>query len=337
MAKHIFIVISILFISEAFSDVNFDPRMDVVINDILNQQYLKACANVEKVLQSDPDNIDALFMRLNALQIEITDYESYMSNGYKFVRSVDSVLAFFDTFIHPPDTKGQAKILFYKGTMYGMKALVLAKIGEWVQALKYARNYIKLLKEAKDLDSTLYEVSYGIGLYNYYVGQNLKWIPFMGGRSRKGIKEIEVVAYSTSPIRFMAIHSLSWIYIERGEYVKAETVVSPVLAKYPSNTIYLGIKARASLLLKKYDEAVILGRKLVTLSQARNPVNWSELLSGYQIVVSCLDVMEKHEECLHAINEALDFKVPASAKKIEYVQKHLDFIAIKKKEIEKKL
>ena len=335
MAKQIFIVTLILFISEAFSGVDFDPRMDVIINNILNQQYAKAYANIEKVLQSDPDNIDALFMRLNALQIEIIDYESYVLNGYKFVKSVDSVLTFFDKFIHPPDTKVQAKSLFYRGTMYGMKALVLAKIGEWMQALKYARNYIKFLKEAKDLDTTLYEVSYGIGLYNYYVGQNLKWIPFMGNRSRKGIKEIESVAYSNSPLRFMAIHSLSWIYIERGEYIKVETVASPVLAKYPSNTIYLGIKARTSLLLKKYEEAILLGRKLITISQARNPVNWSDLLSGYQIMVASLDETERHDECLEVINEALNLKVPESSKKIEYVQKHLDFITSKKEEIEK--
>ena len=109
--------------------------MDVVINDFLNQQYSQAYVNVEKILQSDPDNIDALFMRLNALQIEIIDYESYALKGYKFIKSVDSVLVFFDTFIHPANTKEQAKFLFYKGTIHGMKALVLAKIGEWMPKL----------------------------------------------------------------------------------------------------------------------------------------------------------------------------------------------------------
>jgi tetratricopeptide (TPR) repeat protein len=324
------------FIACVFPDIVIDPRMDMVVHDLLNQRYRKAHENVEAILQSDPDNMDALFMRLNAFQIEIIDYESYMLNGYTFVASVDSVLTFFDKFIQPADEKEQAKLLFYKGTLYGMKALVLAKVGEWTQALKYAREYMGRLKEARELDITLYEVSYGIGLYNYYVGHSLKWIPFMGSKSRKGIREIASVARSMSPMRYMAIHSLSWIYIERGEYEKVDALVSPVLAKYPNNTIYLGIKARASLLRERYEDALSTGRRLAELSRARNPVNWTDLLGGYQIMTACLDLMGKREECLQVIHEALALKVPASAKKIEYVQKHLDFIAIKKRDIEEK-
>ena len=336
MIKKIFLIIYILNITSVFSDLGIDPRMDPVINNFLTQQYTKAYENVENVLKSDPDNIDALFMRLNTLQIRIIDYESYVLDGYKFNNSIDSVLIFFEKFIQPADTNEQVKYLFYKGTIYGMKGLVLAKLGEWVEGVKYARASVRLLKQAQDLDSTLYEVSYGIGLYDYYLGKNLKWIPFMNTKIRKGIRGIKRVVYSPSPLSYMAKNSLAWIYIDKREYIKADAIVSSVLAKYPENTIFLSIKARVTLLLKKYEEAIELGRKLVKLSKARNPVNWSDLISAYQIIVTSLDATEKYEECLQAINEVMSLKVPDSAKKIEYVQKHLDFITSKKNKLEEK-
>lgn len=337
MTKKIIPIIFILWIQNAFSDLAFDTCMDIVVSNLLNQQYAKAYERVENVLESDPDNIDALFMRLNAIQIEIMDYESYVLDGEKFVRTLDSTLTFFEKFIHPADVDDQVKYLFYTGTIYGMRSLILAKLGEWIPAVKNARTSVKLIKEARDLDTTLYEAFYGIGLYDYYVGVNLKWIPFMKGRARKGIRKIKKVVHSTSPLSYMARNSLSWIYIEKEEYSKADALVSPVLAKYPDNTIYLRIRARLALLLDNHEDAIIHGRRLIQLSYARNPVNWSDLVDAYQIIVASLDAMGKHEECLRIINEALDLKVPVSAKKIEYVQKHLNFITIKKKEIEKKL
>ena len=158
----------------------------------------------------------------------------------------------------------------------------------------------------------------------------------MNTKIRRGIREIQKVVYSPSPLSYMAKNSLSWIYIDRREYKKADAIVSSVLAKYPENTIFLGIKARVTLLLKKYDEAIELGRKLVKVSKARHPVNWSDLMSAYQIIVTSLDAMEMYDECLQTINEVMSLEVPDSAKKIEYVQKHLDFIAIKKNKLEKK-
>ena len=336
MIKKIFLISYIFTITSVYSDLDIDPRMDPVINNILTQQYTKAYENVENVLKSDPDNVDALFMRLNTLQIRIIDYESYVLDGYKFINSIDSVLIFFEKFIQPADTNEQVKYLFYLGTIYGMKGLVLAKLGEWVEGVKCARASLKLLKQALDLDSTLYETSYGIGLYNYYLGKNLKWIPFMNAKIRKGIKEVERVVYSPSPLSYMAKNSLSWIYIERREYVKTDAIVSSVLAKYPENTIFLGIKIRVTLLLKKYEEAIELGRKLARISKARNPVNWADLISAYQIIVASLDATEKYEECLQTINEVMSLEIPDSAKKNEYVQKHLDFITIKKNKLEKK-
>jgi len=103
MIKKVFLIISILYISSVYSDLDIDPRMDPVISNLLTQQYSKANENIEYVLKSDPDNVDALFMRLNTFQIRIIDYESYVLDGYTFNNSIDSVLIFFEKFYKAGD------------------------------------------------------------------------------------------------------------------------------------------------------------------------------------------------------------------------------------------
>ncbi len=337
MVKKIFSILLLVVITDIQSALVFDPGIEQVIEHFMDQNYDAARSELVTILKAEPDNIDALFMHLNADQIEIVDYESYVNHGYRFIRAVDSVLAIIDNKMRICKKGEQARCLFYTGTIYGMKSLVLAKLEEWLKAVKCARTSVKLLEEARDLDTSFNETLYGIGLYNYYLGENLKWLPFMRGKSRKGLADIEKVASSSSPLNFMAKNSLAWIYVEREDYQKADALVSSVLKKYPDNTIFLRIKARVALLKKDYSKAVVLGKRQVVLSQKRKPVNWADLIDAYQIVVASLDAMGKYKECLKVADEAQHQKVPAKAKKIEYVRKHLDYIGIKKNNVKQKM
>jgi tetratricopeptide (TPR) repeat protein len=311
--------------------------MDKVISDFMNQEYAQARAKIAVVLKTDPDNIDALFMKVNAKQIEIIDYESYSNDGYRFLRLVDSILTIMEKRVQSCPIHEKAKYLFYAGTVYGMKSLVLAKVGEWINAIKFSHKYVKTLEEAHLLDPAMIETRYGIGVVNYYLAENLKWIPFMGVKAKQGLEDIEVVARSDSPLSFMAKNSLSLIYIERADFQKADALVSSVLAEYPNNTIFLRIKARVALNKQDYGTAGQLSAKLISLSSKRNPVNWCDLMDGYQISVASLDAQGRYAECLKKIASALDLQLPDSANKIEYVRKHRDYITLKKDEILRKL
>ncbi len=314
-----------------------DSSFNKIISHFMHQQYSKARIELESILKKRPRDIDALFMQINAGQIEIIDYESYVISGFRFLKSIDSTLVILEKAIGNCSEDKKAQYLFYTGTVYGMKSLIQAKLGEWFNAIKNSRMYVALLKEALEIDTTMIEPLYGIGLVDYYIGENLKWLPFMSRKARDGLDNIEKVAESSSPLNFMAKNSLAWIYVEREEYKKADALVSSVLAEYPNNTIFLRIKARIALNVKKYNEAVTLSRRLKELSQKRNPVNWSDLFDAYQILVASLAAQGKYRDCLHEANKALDLEVPVSAKKIEYVQKHLKYIVEKKKGIEEKL
>jgi len=337
MMKKVFCILLFVIVADSHSTLILDSSIENVIARFMNQQYVKARTDIASILKEKPDNIDALFMHLNAGQIEIIDYESYVIDGYRYLKFVDSSLATFESKLQSCSHAEKARCLFYTGTVYGMKSLVLAKLGEWLKAIKFSRMYVNHLKQAREIDSTMIEPLYGIGLVNYYLGENFKWLPFMNKKARRGLQDIEKVAQSSSPLNFMAKNSLAWIYVERKEYKKADRVVSSVLSDYPNNTMFLRIKARIALYDKKYSSAIALSKKLITLSQERKPINWHDLINGYQITVASLDAAGKYKDCLQVAEKALGIEVPVSTKKIEYVKKHLDYIAIKKKNLEEKL
>lgn len=315
------------------ADLTFDPRVKAIIPKVMDQNYTAVYNRLTSLLSEEPDNLDALFMLLNTRQIEIMDYEAYELYGNSLVKTIDSVLYAFNPDTQTKCKNNKAKCLFYLGTLYGMKSLVLAKTDEWLQGISKARTSVKHLKKAQSMDPDMYEVLYGIGLFNYYLAQNFKWLPFMKGKSKQGLAEVESVAQSTSPINYMAKNSLGWIYVERNNYAKADQIVSPVLKEYPNNTIYLRIKTRIAFSTQNYENAVILAKKLITLSEERNPINWSDLLFGYEIKIGSLLALNKNIACRTEINKAMKYEIPKYAKKIVYVRNHLDYIHVKNTQI----
>jgi len=336
MIRNSLISVVYLLVTLAHADLNLAPKADAIIDDFLNQRYRNAKESIRTILADDPQNIDVLFMYLNVYQIELVDYESYILHGREFLTSVDSVITVFEKHLAKNAVRrDSAKCLFYLGTTHLMKALVLAKVEEWLPAVRYAMSASKQLKRAQALDTTLYEACYGLGLYNYYVGQSFRWVPFVKDKYEQGLAEIVRVANSPSPMSYMAKNSIAWIYIEQEKYAKADSAIASALRQYPDNTIFLRIKARVELLRKNYNEGAALGRRLAELSGQRDPVNWSDLMDGYQVVVASLDAMGKKKECLGVIRTVEGLNIPCEAKKIEYVQSHLDYIMSTKGKYEK--
>jgi tetratricopeptide (TPR) repeat protein len=293
---------------------------------IMDQRYDLVRTYLNGVLQSNPDNIDALYMQLNVNATELLDYESYPIQGDKYLRYADSLLSVVENRIASTKKGENTRHLFYCANIYGFIGLVQAKQGNWLKGIKNARISVRLLKNVLEIDPALHEALLGIGMYNYYVGQYLRWLPFMDSKARDGIADVERVARASSPFSYGAKYNLLWILIERGDYAKADSIVSTVLEHFPDNTIFVGIKAHVAQYRHDYKNAIRYARKLVVSSQKRTPVNWCDLVSGYRIVIASLYKMEHYRECSKEIDTVLELKIPASSKKISYIEKHVNYI-----------
>jgi hypothetical protein len=299
---------------------------------LVHQQYGKCESFCKNLLLRQPCNAEATYLLLASDQTRILDYESYNLDAEPFVEMAGNALRALNRDL--PGKRGQDSLecLFYIGNIQGGISVIQAKVGNWPSAVHYGASSLGAFKRVIKSDPDFYPAYLGLGIFNYYISQHLKWLPFFGDRRKEGLEQIWLSTKADFPYSYVAKNSLCWILLERNQYNVADSVASSVLGELPSNTIFIRLEARIALWKNEWPYAIAWAKKLVSLSEKRIPVNWSDLLSGYQILISSYESLGRRNECLAMCRKALSQPVPEPYSLIPYVKKHLKYI----EEIQKK-
>ncbi|HUI90669.1 MAG TPA: hypothetical protein VLX68_00340 [Chitinivibrionales bacterium] len=299
---------------------------------LVHQRYDKSEYFSNLLLSMDPDNADASYLVVASIQTRILDYESYNLEVDSFFKKACAAIQTLNKDLPGKTGRDSLSCLFYVGNLQGGISIIQAKVGNWPSAVRYGMNSLGVFKRVIKSDPDFYPAYLGLGIFNYYISQHLKWLPFFGDRRKEGLDQVWLSTKAAFPYSYVAKNSLCWMLLERNQYDVADSVASTVLAELPSNTIFLRLKARIALWKHLWPDAIGWAKKLVASSENRIPVNWSDLLSGYQIMASSYDNLGGRNECLAVCKKALARPVPEPYSQIPYVKKHLKFIV----EIQKK-
>jgi hypothetical protein len=290
---------------------------------LAQQRYTEAARLLRGIAKEGAGSVETLYILLAVEQTRILDYESYGIDGKRFLGFADSVMSVLTARL--PELRGADSLdcLFYLGNVYGGKSVILAKLGNWLHAIRNAYTSISLLESVQQADTSYHAAYLGVGLFKYYLSQNLKWLPFFGDRTEEGIADIERAAQAPFPYDIAAKNSLCWILIDRKEWHRADSVCTTVLSAYPGNTVFLRIAACIALWTQRWEEALDLGGSLVEISALRKPTNWSDLLTGYWVLVSSYDNLGVRDRCVEQADRALGLEIPEPYSKISYVKEHM--------------
>jgi hypothetical protein len=311
------------------TSVNF---LDSAKYYLVHQQYAKSESFCKSLLLRQSNNAEATYLLLASDQTRILDYESYNIDAEPFVMMAGNALRALNKDL--PVKRGQDSLecLFYIGNIQGGISVIQAKIGNWPSAVRYGASSLGAFKRVIKSNPDFFPAYLGLGIFNYYISQHLKWLPFFGDRRKEGLEQVWLSTKADFPYSYVAKNSLCWILLERNQYNVADSIASSVLEELPSNTIFIRLKARIALWKSEWPYAIAWAKKLVSLSEKRIPVNWSDLLSGYQILISSYENLGGKNECLALCRKALSRPVPEPYLQIPYVKKHLKYIT----EIQKK-
>ena len=306
--------------------LKWDHSVDSVTNLIMRQDYESAYKYCHNRLAENPFDIDAQYLRLITLQSQIADYESYVLDGLRCITMAESTLISIDKLTAEVPPGGQTlKLNYYRGSVLGILGILKAKRGSLMSGVKDAWKSYEILKTINDSVPTT-EALYGIGLFDYYIGDNLKWLPGVGKRALNGLDLLSKVSNSDSPFRYGAKNSLLWILLERGEYALVDSICSEVLREYPESSVFLQIKGRAALGARNYEKAINSGKELIDVSLKRETINWTDVMSGYQLICACWKKLGKREKARETAKEGLSYKISSDTLRIEWVQKHRDYL-----------
>jgi tetratricopeptide (TPR) repeat protein len=317
---------SLIFVFASFWRINaqdsLNNPMDSALYYLIHQRYSKSDSVLDVILKNDPGNMGAEYMHLANEQTKMLDFESYDIEGDDYITRADSMVDLFKKAL--PSKKGvdSLKCLFFIGNTLGGKSITQAKIGKWPSAIRNGLRSLSYYKQVVKADSSFYAAYLGLGIFNYYISLHLGWLPFFGDKTQEGLRQIRLASQGCIPYSLVAKNSLGWIMIDRKEYDAADSIASSVINELPDNTIFIRLKVRTALWRKDWQTSIALARSLVDISEKRDPVNWSDLLCGYQALVSCYDNLGMKTECLEWAQKALAIKVPDPYSKIPYVKKH---------------
>jgi hypothetical protein len=307
---------------------------DSAVQLLVNQDYASAQALCTTALRNNPSDLKSLYLSFAIEQTRILDYESYVIEEKRFRSFADSIRPVFEKRIASLHGRDSTDCLFYLANIYGGVSLMQLKTGNWFDGAKNAITLVSLLKQVKKRDSTYYAADLGLGAFNYYLSTSFKWLPFVDVSDQEmGLNLIQSALKSAPPpYNNAAKNSLCWILIDRKEFNRADSIVQTAIDSFPDNTIFLRIKALITLWTGKYDAANNFGNQLIRLSEKRIPLNWSDLVLGYTVVVQCAADQGKTAEAYTAACALLDRGIPRQYLDIPHIKKNIKYItSIKQK------
>jgi hypothetical protein len=299
--------------------------LDSVKMLIVRQDYRNANRILSRLMEEYQGDMHVLYQRFTTRQTEILEYESYALHGKQFIRHADTMVAFLEKRLPSLSGSDSLDCLFYLASAYGGRGVMMAKTGAWFGAVREAVKSRALLEELVKADSTYFAAYLGLGVFDYYLSQGMKWLPLFN-RTDEGIAAIERASSARFPYNIAAKNVLCWVYMERDRYRAADSVCATVLAEYPDNTVFVKIATCNSLWTHQYAKTIKRATKLVNLASGRRPVNWCDLMTGYRSLVDAYLGSGDSTKAAETAAEACALRVPESYLKINYVEQHLAHI-----------
>jgi len=295
---------------------------------MVRQKYKEAAELINSRLRENPNDFHALYTLVTIEQTRILDYESYTIDGRRFIALSDSVRKVLDNSLRSLRGEDSLAALFYSANLLGGAGLIQAKCSEWFSGARNAMASANLLRQVKRVDPNHLGADLGIGTFEYYFGTSLKWIPFVsGGNVERGIEAVERSLDAPFPFNYAAKSTYCWILIDRKQYKKADSLARSVLVQYPGNSVFLRIRALIALWSGDYKSALPFGEKVVEIAEKRAPVNWSDLVMGYYIIIKSHEHFGHKDKAFAAAQKALSIQIPAAFRNIPHVKDNLKYIS----------
>jgi tetratricopeptide (TPR) repeat protein len=185
---------------------------------------------------------------------------------------------------HPKD----AEVKLLLGLAQGGKALADGARKNYLAAFQSMREAHRRFHEAVQLDPTLVDALYGIGLYNFALGRlpilvrPLVTIVLPRGDATQGLQEIERVAEQGTYLRMTARVALLRLYAgEEQKYAEALRLGRELIQRYPGNPDLYFAAAHAASELGRTPEALEIARRIARNQAEGRPHFTSDLTARY--------------------------------------------------------
>ncbi len=260
------------------------PLSERVAYLTINEEYETALALIDSLLERQPQHPFGWLMRATVLTARSIDYEDDV-DMLALLEACEKTEALCQGEDSRLCTRAEAEL--YRGMAEMYLVMIDHRQGRLYAAIKRLFTAGEHLKRAAAADPELWDVYYGLGMYQYYLSRGAGIIRSLGiipDRRDEGLAHIRLGAEKGSITHYAALNSLAWIQLENGNYRKAIEEVKPLLERFPQRRAFLWTLSKSYIKSKKWKEAV------PALEQLRIAVGRQKRNNHYN-EVSCLKML----------------------------------------------
>ena len=247
MKKYFFIILIVIISSACYAKADRDSLLFNAIHEMLNENFDQSEILLDSLAKKYPgDPVPAFFKGVLTFgkSSYVTNYKRFdklsLNHWENCVKRCDELLKI---------NINDAYALFFKGGSQGYIATLQTRKKSYLKAGFNVYKSMKSLYKALELDSTYYDIYYGMGLYHVVAANSpgilkflQKILPIPNGDEDFGFSCLEK-SYRKgrfSPLIVQSMLSFFHIYY-RTDYEKGLDYILPLLDKYPQSSDFMMI------------------------------------------------------------------------------------------------
>jgi tetratricopeptide (TPR) repeat protein len=243
---------------------------------LLNLDGEAAAAECQALLALPEGEVPGKFCHCLVILTRAEDRDDPRSEIDRFLAQVDEAIAAAEARERAQPDNAELKLLL--GLAQGSKALADGARKNYVAGFQAVREAQRRFTEALQLDPTLVDAYYGIGLYQYALGRLPTLVkPLVNlllptGDAAQGLKEIERVAEQGTYLKTTAKMALLRLYAGQEEkYPEALRYGRELLGRFPGNPEVYFATAHVASELGHLSEALDIARRVGRQMEAGHP------------------------------------------------------------------
>lgn len=296
------------------------------IDYIHQDKFDEGIAEFKKLIQLNPDDAGP-YMFIAASLISIID--DYRNPSYREE---------FEKYINLSIQKGEEKMkkgnytgedLLYLGGSYGYRGIYRSFNGDWWGAFWDGGKAKKILEKGLELDSTCYDIYFGLGGYNFYrsiKSKMLWWLPFFGDNRQKGIEQTKLAIQKGKFTKDEAKYGLLRIYVENQEYDSVLALAGDLKKIKVDDPFLLWFLGQAQIKKGAYQDALQGYLTLLKTFQDSKYSTPRAMVECQYWIAYLYQVTGQKDKCLKQIEQILKYQPQAETDKYigDFIQKAQD-------------
>lgn len=233
------------FVSIQIDENSFEKRIKKGIDFIYNIEFDSAETVFKHVMLDYPEHPSGKFFlaMIDWMKIAIDPETDTLDDI--FYEKLEDVIYFCDKLLEKEPKNIDA--IFFKGGAIGFRGRLRALRNSWIKAADDGREALPLLQLAYSIDSTNYDILFGMGIYNYFAEVIPKEFPYIKpimiffpkGNKSLGIEQLKLATEKAKYASVESMYFLLQVYYQYEQNIyEARKYASILHEKYPSNPIF---------------------------------------------------------------------------------------------------